>query len=94
MVGSRRAGSAPATAVSTGSNISADKVWSRDVHKEIMNPEGSGVGYTIEFWVNIDSRTKIPDTNEVVVCVCPFARAVFAFAFAFSFALNLFPCTQ
>jgi hypothetical protein len=39
------------------------------VHKEIMNPEGSGVGYTIEFWVNIDSRTKIPDTNEVVV-VC------------------------
>ena len=79
MVGSRRAGSAPASAVSTGSNISADKVWSRDVHKEIMNPEGYGVGYTIEFWVNIDSRTKIPDTNEVVVaCVCPFACAVFA----------------
>jgi hypothetical protein len=59
-----------------------------------MDPEGYGVGYTIEFWVKIDSRTRIPDTNEVVVCVCPFARAVFAFAFAFSFVLNVFPCTQ
>ncbi len=94
MVGSRLAGSAPATAVSTGSKSSPDKVWSRDVHKGIMDPEGYGVGYTIEFWVKIDSRTRIPDTNEVVVCVCPFARAVFAFAFAFSFVLNVFPCTQ
>lgn len=80
---------------STGSKSSAaDKVWSREVHKEIINPEGYGVGYTIEFWVNIDSRTKIPDTNEVVVRVCSFACAVFAFAFAFSLPLIFFPCAQ
>jgi hypothetical protein len=50
--------------------VSSEKEWARETHKEIMDTGGYGAGWTIEFWVKIDSRTRIPETNEVlVVCV-------------------------
>ena len=35
---------------------------SKDTNKEIKQKGG----YTIEFWLNIGSRTQIPSTNEVL----------------------------
>jgi hypothetical protein len=47
----------------TTSNPGCEKEWGRDTNKEIKQQGG----YTIEFWVNIDSKATIPNTNEVVL---------------------------
>ena len=70
--------------------VSNETEWARETHKEIMDRGGFGVGWTIEFWLKIDSRTRIPETNEVlivgVLCVC----RLFCFDVAFVYVL---PCT-
>jgi hypothetical protein len=62
---SSRRGGASSSSVLTTSNPGCEKEWGRDTNKEIKQQGG----YTIEFWVNIDSRTTIPNTNEVRVVV-------------------------
>jgi len=62
---SSRRGDASSSSVLTTSNPGCEKEWGRDTNKEIKQQGG----YTIEFWVNIDSRTTIPNTNEVRVVV-------------------------
>ena len=60
---SRRGGtSSSSSSVITTSNPGCEKEWGRDTNKEIKQKGG----YTIEFWLNIGSRTQIPSTNEVL----------------------------
>ena len=60
---SRRGGtSSSSSSVITTSNPGCEKDWGRDTNKELKQKGG----YTIEFWLNIGSRTQIPSTNEVL----------------------------